>query len=242
MTGRRLLVAHYPQTMAFAASSFPVVVPQHQLDAFDAIWSWLAQPGGWWTAEQKVAIAARTREAEARPLWDRRPSTIDDLCVEAAEGEPLSPLVTDVVERVAVEAGSIERSWADAVIAILGDAAYAELVCVVASVVPIDRACTLLGRTIEPLPDPGIGDPTGERASETVDIGAYVPAQTGFAGANVAKSLSVAPTANMMRLGLVRALYSGTRFGELRWDDGPLNRPQVELIAARTSALNECFY
>ena len=228
--------------MTFSASSFRVAVPQPQLDAFDAIWSWLAEASGWWTGEQKIAIASRARAAEARPLWNRRPSTIEGLCVDAADGEPLSPLVVDIVERVAAEAGSIERAWADAVIAILGDAAYAELVCVVASVVPIDRACTLLGRTIEPLPDPKIGEPTGERADETIDIGAYVPAQTGFVGANVAKSLSVAPTANLMRLGLVRALYSGTRFGELRWDDAPLNRPQVELVAARTSALNECFY
>ena len=64
----------------------------------------------------------------------------------------------------------------------------------------------------------------------------------GFLGPNVAKSLSVAPTPNLMRLGLVRALYSGTRFADLRWDDGALDRPQVELVAARTSALNECFY
>jgi hypothetical protein len=228
--------------MTFAASSFPVVVPQPQLDAFDAIWSWLAQPGGWWTGEQKIAAASHARTAEARPLWDRRPSTIDGLGATAAEGEPLSPLVVDTIERIAVEAGSIERTWAEAVIAILGDAAYAELVSVVASVVPIDRACALLGRPIEPLPDPAAGEPSGERAAETVGIGSYLPVQVGFDGANVAKSLSVAPTANMMRLGLVRALYSGTRFGELKWDDGPLNRPQVELVAARTSALNECFY
>lgn len=228
--------------MTFAASSFPVVVPQPQLDAFDAIWSWLAQPGGWWTGEQKIAAASHARTAEARPLWDRRPSTIDGLGATAAEGEPLSPLVVDTVERIAVEAGSIERTWAEAVIAILGDAAYAELVSVVASVVPIDRACALLGRPIETLPDPAAGEPSGERAAETVGIGSYLPVQVGFEGANVAKSLSVAPTANMMRLGLVRALYSGTRFGELKWDDGPLNRPQVELVAARTSALNECFY
>jgi hypothetical protein len=228
--------------MTFAASSFPVVVPQPQLDAFDAIWSWLAQPGGWWTGEQKIAAASHARTAEARPLWNRRPSTIDSLGATAAEGEPLSPLVVDTVERIAVEAGSIERTWAEAVIAILGDAAYAELVSVVASVVPIDRACALLGRPIEPLPDPAAGEPSGERAAETVGIGSYLPVQVGFDGANVAKSLSVAPTANMMRLGLVRALYSGTRFGELKWDDGPLNRPQVELVAARTSALNECFY
>lgn len=165
-----------------------------------------------------------------------------DVPVEVAAGRDLSPLVVDTVERIAVEAGAIRREWALEVIGALGEVAYAELAAVVAILVPIDRACRLLGRELEPLPSPLPGAPTGERAETTVDIGAYVPAADGFFGPNVAKSLSVAPTANIMRLGVVRALYSGDRFGELRWDDGALNRPQVELIAARTSALNECFY
>lgn len=228
--------------MSFDASSFPVVVPGHQLAAFRAAWDWLANPGAAWTGAEKVAIAEIARAAAPRSLWDRRPTTIDHLPNGAGEGDVLSPLAVDTVERVAVEAGAITREWAGAVIDELGDSAYAEIVAVVAVVVPIDRACELLGRPVEPLPRAVAGEVTGERPDETVDIGAYLPSAAGFAGANVARSLSVAPTANMMRLGVVRALYSGTRFGELRWDDGALNRPQVELIAARTSALNECFY
>jgi len=228
--------------MPFGQATFPVEVPEHQLASFEAAWEWLAQPGGAWTAAEKVAMADILRCAEARPLWDRRPATIDHLRHVADETEPVSELVADTVERVAVEAGTITRDWAAAVIEALGDAAFAELVAVCATVTPIDRACDLLGRRIEPLPEPVAGEPTGERADETIDIGAYLPAAAGFPGANVARSLSVAPTANMTRLRVVRALYSGDRFGDLRWDDGALSRPQVELIAARTSALNECFY
>jgi hypothetical protein len=228
--------------MPFASDTFAVSVPQRQLAVFDDAWAWLAEPGGSWTGAEKVAMAAVARAAASRPLWDRRPSTIDHLPTVASAGEDLSPLVVDTVERVTAEAGEIRREWAEAVIAALGDAAYAELVAVVATVVPIDRAGALLGRPIEPLPHPRPGDPTGERAEATIDIGAFLPAAAGFEGANIARSLSVAPTANAMRLRIVRALYSGTRFDQLRWDDGALSRPQVELVAARTSALNECFY
>lgn len=227
--------------MRFDPDSFPVVVPDHHLASFDAAWAWLAQPGGAWTGAQKVAMAEVVRGASARPLWDRRPATIDHLSPDPA-GSALSPLAVDTVERIAAEAGAITRGWAEAVIAALGAAAYAELAAVCAVVVPIDRACALLGRRLEPLPEPVAGEPTGERAETVVDIGAYLPVAEGFPGANVAKSLSIAPTANMARLRVVRALYSRDRFGELRWDDGALTRPQVELIAARTSALNECFY
>jgi hypothetical protein len=228
--------------MAFTSETFSVEVPGHQLVAFEAAWEWLAQPGGSWSAAEKLAMVEVARAAAPRPLYDRRPATIDHLATGVAPGEVLSPLVIDTVERVAVEAGSIDRKWALDVIRGLGDVAYAELVAVIATVVSIDLACRLLGRDIEPLPQPKAGEPTGERAAGTTDIGAFLPTAAGFAGANVAKSLSIAPTANLMRLGVVRALYSGDRFGELRWDDGALNRPQVELIAARTSALNECFY
>jgi hypothetical protein len=189
----------------FAAASFQVEVPAHQLEAFDAIWEWLAQPGGWWTGEQKVAVAACARAAGPRPLWDRRPGDITGLSAEPSSGAVLSPLVQDTVERVAVEAPTIDRGWAEQVIASLGDAAYAELVCVVVTVVTVDRACSLLDRPLEALPAPLDGAPTGERAGATADIGSFLPVQDGFHGANVAKSLSIAPTANLMRLGLVRA-------------------------------------
>ena len=228
--------------MGFTSETFGVEVPAHQLAAFEAAWEWLAQPGGSWSAAQKLAIVEVARAAAPRPVYDRRPATIDHLATGVGPGAALSPLVIDTVERVADEAGAITREWALEVIGELGDVAYAELVAVIATFVPIDLACRLLGREIEPLPTPDPGDATGERADDTIDIGAFLPAAAGFGGANVAKSLSIAPTANLMRLGVVRALYSGDRFGVLRWDDGALNRPQVELIAARTSALNECFY
>lgn len=226
----------------FASEGFDVDVPDHQLAAFDAAWSWLAEPSGWWTGVQKLSMVEVARAATRRPLWDRRPPTIDHLDPRPPGAGLLSPLAIDTVERIAVEAGAIRREWAEAVIAVLGAERYAELVAVVATFLPVDRACALLGRTPEPLLPAVDGEPTGERAAELVDIGAYLPAAAGFPGANVAKSLSIVPTANLMRLGVVRALYSGDRFGDLCWDDGALNRPQVELVAARTSALNECFY
>lgn len=228
--------------LEFGPGNFPDAMPERARTTFDDAWRWLAEPGSAWTGAQKVAIGAVARGATARPLWDRRPATIEHLESETQGHSVLSPLVVDTVERVAAEAAGITRPWAEAVIAALGDVAYAELVAVVAVVVPIDRACSLLGRDLAPLPDPVGGPPTGERAPATTDIGAFLPVADGFPGANVARSLSVAPAANAMRLRVVRALYSGERFGELRWDDGALDRPQVELLAARTSARNDCFY
>ena len=40
---------------------------------------------------------------------------------------------------------------------------------------------------------------------------------------------------------MVGAMYGAKDFNTLVWDR-PLSRPQVELVAARVSSINECFY
>jgi len=51
------------------------------------------------------------------------------------------------------------------------------------------------------------------------------------------------PVTNRAWRGLSNGLYSrGEGFMDLRWDDRALNRPQAELVAARTTAELECFY
>ena len=56
------------------------------------------------------------------------------------------------------------------------------------------------------------------------------------------RQLSLSGEDNRRRLNVVRAMYSGTSFDQMVWTDRDLSRPQIELVAARTSALNECFY
>ena len=47
---------------------------------------------------------------------------------------------------------------------------------------------------------------------------------------------------NARRMLLVRSMYSGTDFNQMIWTHRNLSRQQIELVAARTSAINECFY
>ena len=60
-------------------------------------------------------------------------------------------------------------------------------------------------------------------------------------GPNVGRALSLVPGDHFAFMMLVQAMYSSNGFGELVWD-APLNRAQCELLAARVSAVNECFY
>ena len=77
------------------------------------------------------------------------------------------------------------------------------------------------------------------------DIGAGVPVQAiDWQRANVARALSLVPEGVRTFFRMVAAMYSGTAtdFNEMVWDHRPMSRPQVELLAARVSALNQCFY
>ena len=115
------------------------------------------------------------------------------------------------------------------------------------------RAC---GCEPAPLPEPVAGEPTRETPGGLSAAGAWVPMidpqqaegmvravyddverAAGFVF-NVARSLTAVPGAWGAFFGTF--LHSYTTHGAVR--DGDLTRPQMELLAASTSAVNECFY
>ena len=223
--------------MSFAYEGVPHPVRDGVLAAQRAAWATLARPGSWWTGAQRVALAEQARAARAgrsEPPWLR------ELPEPSA---PLPGAAADAARTIAADAHKIDRAWAQKSIAALGDAAYVELAALVASLTAIDAFAEGLGVAHEPLPAPEPGEPDRVRNDAVEDAGAYVPLQTPWQGPNVARALSLAPEQNGMFLGLVMSMYGGEQgFYELVWEGAPLTRPQVELLAARVSAVNECFY
>lgn len=198
-------------------------------------WDMLAQPGTWWTANERLAIAERTRHlfaARATPPWLRE---------LPAPGSVISAEAIAIVDKVAGDAGNIDREWASQAIADIGDGRYVELISVVATMVMIDIYAEAIGADRSELPDPIPGDPTRLRPDGLGDIGAHVPALNPFPAANVARALSLVPEANKLFRTVSVPTYSAPGFDSLQWDT-PLTRPQVELVASRVAAMNECFY
>lgn len=210
------------------------------VDAADAAWGALGLSGAWWTGEERVAIAEATRRAAPRPLWDRAPAL--ENCARETEGGVLSPFVETLVERIAVEPSSLSRADVAAVTAEVGDAAYAELCSVVCQVVAVDHLAAALGDRLRPFPRPAPGAPSRVRPEGMGDVGGHIQMTVDHVGPNVARSLSLAGADHVRWRDLVLAMYSREGFFEMVWDERALGRPQVELLAARTSALNECFY
>jgi hypothetical protein len=204
----------------------------------------LVAPGDWLTGEQRRAAATQVRDARTNELDERRREAISPNAAPGAHTaiDELSAEAVEVVHRIASDPGRLTRSWADEIIAVLGEEAYTELVGVAACAMVVDMFSWAMHDNEAALGSASQGVPTNERPEDVGDVGAWVSQSTASGTANVSRSLSLVPVTNSAWIGLVQAMYSrGPGFLDLEWDRA-LSRPQVELVAARTTAELECFY
>jgi hypothetical protein len=216
----------------------PKVTPEI-IESFKIIWDHLGQSGNWWTAEERLEIAEEARNSNPRKLWERV-GEVESYSKD--NDEVLSPYVRAVVRLVANETSKIDQRTYDGITKAIGEDKYAELAAVVSQIIPIDHLSDTLGVERQELPNPVDGELAMERPVGLVEGVAFLPTFPAEKLPHVAVSLSLAQADNARRMLLVRAMYSGSSFNEMIWEHRNLSRPQIELVAARTSALNECFY
>ncbi len=195
-----------------------------QTDTIFQSWKSLGSPGPTWTGSERVTIVA-----EARSVRRNEPVT----------GELDEP-TTRAVRAIASAPWTIRRPWVESLVADgLEMQRYVEAVGVVARSVAIDTFLESLGLEEEHPPAPEDGMATGVIDERAGRVRAWVPM---VGGASITQALSLVPSENTALEALHGALY--LTFEEMS-DPDPgkdLTRPQMELVAARTSAINECFY
>ncbi|MDP6375459.1 MAG: alkylhydroperoxidase-related (seleno)protein [Pseudomonadales bacterium] len=248
----------------FTYENCPYPVRESMVEAFRASWLYIAEPGSWWTGEERVAIAAAARDAADCLLCAKRKTALSPAAVSGAhlarpESSRLSAKVVDSVHRIATDASRLSGTWlGDTLDATFTDGHWVEAVSVVVTIVCIDAQHKSLGLPLEPLPESLAGDPDGYRPPNAqIDVG-WVPmltpdALTGpeadiYGGSpqmgNVIRAMSLVPDAVRQLDAQASVQYLPNvdvrdfgKTGELS-----LSRPQIELVAGRTSALNDCFY
>jgi hypothetical protein len=222
---------------SFGYESVGFVVRPEVTKAHRAVWKGLGRAGTWWSGAERVALAAEARSTRLQrgdPPWMRTPAITGGL--------PDAALVA--VRKVSADAAQIDQNWAAEAIGSLGAGLYVELVAVAATVAVIDTFAEALGIELATLPEAEDGEPDRTIPANVGPAGAYVPLEIPWSGANIGRALSLVPQQNNMFRSLLGTMYAGgpgRGFTTLVWE-GPLNRPQIELLAARVSALNECFY
>lgn len=213
------------------------------VDAHRTIARRWATPGSFWTAEQRLAIVTevrRARAAEPLPPWVA-PSTVAGVI---PPGHRLPDVAVDVIWRLTNHPGTLTADWYHGVVeAGLEPGAYVELVAVVAQANCVDRFADALDRPRVELPEPEAGAPRVRLGDDVAVRRHWVPTAR-MRGPNVLRALSMLPFENESRgiLSAAHYLPPDALLGDLRAARGALSRPQIELVAARTSTLNECFY
>ncbi len=218
--------------------------------AHRAIWDALARPGTWWTSTERIGIAREARRARARHGLAPMPDEPQ---------EPSLPAVAiEVAQRVGGDPATLDEGWFRGVAGRLLDAEYVELVAVVVQTVSVDVFCRAIGVALHPYPAPGPGSPSCQRPVTAVEEEAWVPTiPSGKAGGdagrdlygdtpmpNVIRALSLVPNDAGLALQQCVAQYLEIpQVLDASYEPGRgLSRAQIELIAGRVSAINECFY
>ncbi len=227
--------------------------------ALQAAWLTLATPGTWWSGAERIAIAAEARHAESCALCRQRKGALSPYGVEGSH-DSLDELPREAVEathRLATDAGRVTERWvrrlADGV---LGEERYVEIISIVAIVTALDTFDRALGRPRRPLPAPVAGQPSRHRPAGAKRSLAWVstlaPGDVGpndpnpfpvHGDKNIHLALSLVPQEVFNFFDLDVELY--LRDHEIRdfsREYRAISHRQIELIAARASAVNRCFY
>jgi hypothetical protein len=220
-------------------------------------WERLAAPGAWWTGAEKLAIAAETRAARDCGLCRARKGALSPNAVpgEHHTGDVLDAAAVEAAHRIATDPGRLTRAWLEKTLAAgLSPEQYVELLGVVVTVVNLDALHRALGVAPEPLPAPRPGEPTRTRPASLAQ-GPWLPwlalgtceARELFGRAgpvpNVLRALSLVPDAVRQLQELSRVHYLPMEAViDPRARVPALSRAQMELVAGRVSALNQCFY
>jgi len=214
-------------------------------------WRSIAEPGAFWTGPERVEMVAQSRAAMNCKLCEERKAALSPFAVtgehdEIPGGSDLPLVLVDAIHRIRSDPGRLTKSVFDQVVAAsISEPAYVEMVSVVNSSVIIDTLHRSLGLSLPELPEAREGEVSGSYNTAAVDRGAWVPVldadqdlfDTGMPSVpNILRSMGLVPSAVQLFFQTFRPHYALV--------DIPLSisQAQAEFVAARVSALNECFY
>ena len=222
------------------------------VEAHDRAWAAIAAPGTWLSGERRVAVAAEIRRARECALCARINAAL------SPDSQGMHPSAEmELIHRVVRDPGRLSEKWADSVLARgLSEGEYIELVGLVAMVMMMDSFTLALGLPERPLPAPRPGEPTRYRPAGAKKKAAWLPLvepedataadgpmypspKAGY----IYRGLSLVPQSLRDYWALANCHYMpGQYIYQFGTSIRAVTRPQMELMAARVSALHQCAY
>ena len=244
--------------MTFDYADSPYPVRSDLVEAHRRAWDRLSGAGTWLAGAQRVAIMAETRNARGCAFCSEIRNALSPFAVQGTH-DSLGELPgnwVDMIHRIVADPGRLTRSWYDRTLASgISDAEFVEIVSVVAHVTAVDTFAKGLGVPLRPLPEPRDGAPSRYRPAEARQHQAWAPniawnehgpnEADYFVGpeANIRRALTLVPDEARSFFDIAAAQYlAGPQMRDFSREFRAMTHAQIELLAARVSALNQCTY
>lgn len=222
-------------------------------------WGRLARPGTWLTGAKRLAVVAEVRQALDCALCQERKDALSPYLVAGDHdvAGDLSDAQVDLIHRLTTDSGRLRRAWFDEIIGGgVSEGEYIEVSCIVAMTMMLDAFHRAIGIAPATLPVAMDGEPANYRPPGAKLGKAWVslvaPDATVEAdgllystphAAYVQQAFSSVPQSKRDYWALAEKHYlPGSEMQNLETLFRAISRPQIELIAARVSALHSCFY
>ncbi|MEM7466448.1 MAG: alkylhydroperoxidase-related (seleno)protein [Pseudomonadota bacterium] len=230
-------------------------VRQAIADAHQSTLESFTAPGRWFDAEQRAQIVAEARDARVAAGVQEANGESSDYC-------KLPGAVRDLARQVAVETQHLTADfYEDTLDAGITDCEYVETVGVVARSLSTDIFCRGIGVPTHPFPALQPGEPSRTRPKAATHEGAWADTIPGGAAGGedaiytygtdqaeaapfIYKSLSLVPEEARGLIALGAAQYLEIQnFMNLDFSfNSDITRAEIEIVAGRISAINQCFY
>lgn len=228
-------------------------------------WAGIGAPGTWWSGAERVAIAAETRHAAGCRHCAARKEALSPSMV-GGEHDSLGVLPAPAIEaihRIRTDPGRLGESWYRGVIAQgLSEERYVELVSVLAVTVAVDAFRRAAGLAPSPLPQARAGEPARRRpagarlgvawvatllpddcSADDPDLYQADPGPRRRGGGYVHHALSLVPRSMMHWWDMFEVMYlPSAAMRDFGREYRAISHAQIELLASRVAALNQCVY
>jgi len=233
--------------------------------AMAVAWGKIGMPGTWWTGEERIAIATETRQAVHCALCRARREAASAAMVSGRHDNAvvLPPAAIEAIHRIRTDSGRLGVGWYQSLLAAgLSNERYVELLSVVAIVVATDTFRRAAGLPPLSLPAAKLGEPSRrrpygarpglawmptlapeDRTTDDPDLYRENPGPRERGGGNVHRALSLVPESMIHWWDMFETMYlPAPAMRDFAHECRAISHAQIEMLAARTAALNQCVY
>lgn len=243
---------------AISYESAPLKVRQDLANAHRRVWEGLASPGTWLDGATRIKVAEEVRHVRGCELCARRKAALSPYSVDGKHDDLglLPENWVEMIHRIVSDPARLTHGWYQKMISSgIAEGEYVEIVSVMAHVTAIDTFARGLGMPQQPLPLAKPGEPSRYRPAEARVTDAWVPTIVWSEGGPNEADYFVGPSSNIRRaLTLVpdeaRSFFdlssyqylAGPAMRDFGTEYRAITHAQIEFLAARISALNQCLY